>query len=42
MDAGECNAHHATQGDSDSKAQALPIDTGIGSLTTESMKSGKG
>jgi len=42
MEAGECNAHHVTLGDSNSKAQALSIDTGIGNLTVESMKSREG
>ena len=39
--AGECNAHHATLGDSNSKPQALSIDTGTSGLTTESVKSRK-
>ena len=42
MDAVQCNAHHATLGDSNSKELALSIDTGICGLPTESMKSGKG
>ncbi len=42
MEAGECNTHHVTLGDSNSKALALSIDTGISSLAMESMKSCKG
>ncbi len=41
IEAGECNAHYAILGDSNSKAQVLSIDTGIGSLAMESMKSGE-
>ncbi len=41
MEAGECNTHHVTLGDSNSKAQTLSIDTGIDGLAMESMKSGK-
>ncbi len=41
MKEGECNTHHVTLGDSNSNALALSIDTGIGSLAMESMKSGE-
>jgi len=42
MEAGKCNAHHVTLGDSNPKAQAPSTDTGTGGLAMESMKSGEG
>ena len=41
MEAGECNAHHVTVGDSKSRAQALSIDTGTEDLGVGPTKSGK-
>lgn len=41
MEAGEWNTHHVTLGDSNPKARTPSIDTRMGDLTMESVKSGK-
>ena len=38
MEAGECNTHHVTLGDSNSKTLILSIDSRTGEMALESVK----